>query len=632
MQKFTRKEIPHDRFSASRATLRRGLAIRAHPAHRGSGTKMPLFDGMLERLVLRSSRELKSRLAEQSMRVRAVVPIETEETSTRDGSKSRNHLLTVVVEDYFHVAPLKSVVATEQWYRFERRVEENTHKALDLLDEYGVSATFFVLGSIADERPELIRTIVSRGHEVASKGYFHRSISRLSREEFRDELRRSKDAIEHAAGSPVRGFRIGHRWFGPGDLWALDVLAEEGFEYDSSLRPLFRRFSGQDWRRKPHVHTRDGHQIWEFPLASWSFAGWSLPISGGNYFRQLPDWMIRRAVDSWVNDSDEPFLMYFHVWELDPEQPRIHAAPFSQRVRQYRNLDRMEPILRSYLDRYNFMGIADFLGLPCQRSLAVDDTLERDESSAVHFVNARTPVSIVVPCFNEELILPYLANTLKSVERRIRPIYELTFIFVDDGSSDGTWESLQAIFGARDNCVLIRHPANRGVAAAILTGIQAAETEVVCSIDCDCTYDPHQLEKMIPLLDGDLDMVTASPYHSEGEVSNVPTWRLFLSKSLSSMYRFVLHHRLATYTSCFRVYRREAVAELPVREGGFLGVAETLGLLDLEGGRIMEFPARLEVRLLGRSKMKTLSTIVGHLGLLTRLAARRMTGAAETSD
>jgi glycosyltransferase involved in cell wall biosynthesis len=165
---------------------------------------------------------------------------------------------------------------------------------------------------------------------------------------------------------------------------------------------------------------------------------------------------------------------------------------------------------------------------------------------------------------------------------------------------------------------------NQGVAAAILTGIQVAPTDVVCSIDCDCTYDPLQLERMIPLLVEGVDMVTASPYHPDGEVKNVPGWRLFLSRSLSALYRVVLNHRLATYTSCFRVYRKESVASLRVKEGGFLGVAEMLGRLDIDGGTIVECPAVLEVRLLGRSKMKTVRTILGHLRLLSVLSIDRL--------
>ncbi len=318
--------------------------------------------------------------------------------------------------------------------------------------------------------------------------------------------------------------------------------------------------------------------------------------------------------------------MYFHVWELDPEQPRILAAPWKERIRQYRNLDRMEDIVRFYLENYEFTGIADYLQLPRVREDHLAEVPEEDDPSGVHFIEGRNPITIVVPCFNEELILPYLAKTLKNVERSIRDRYDLRFIFVDDGSVDGTWAALRQIFGDRKDCIVERHATNEGVAAAILTGIDRAETEVVCSIDCDCTYDPLQLENLLPLLTDDVDMVTGSPYHSDGEVRNVPGWRLFLSKTLSEMYGFVLHQKLATYTSCFRVYRKSSVEELHIREGGFLGVAEMLGRLDLGGGCIVECPAVLEVRLLGRSKMKTLRTILGHLRLLARFGIMRLAG------
>lgn len=241
-------------------------------------------------------------------------------------------------------------------------------------------------------------------------------------------------------------------------------------------------------------------------------------------------------------------------------------------------------------------------------------------------------MTVVVPCYNEELILPYLANTLRSVEAALGADYHLSFVFVDDGSVDGTWAQLDRMFGAQPNCTLVRHPENRGVATAILTGLRHAATEIVCSIDCDCTYDPHQLRSLIPMLKPGVDLVTASPYHPQGQVRNVPSWRLFLSRSLSRLYALVLRHRLATYTSCFRVYRRSAVAGLPVREGGFLGVAEMLGRLDLEGGRIVECPAVLEVRLLGRSKMKIVKTCAGHLVLLARLAGQRLRRRGRASE
>jgi glycosyltransferase involved in cell wall biosynthesis len=167
--------------------------------------------------------------------------------------------------------------------------------------------------------------------------------------------------------------------------------------------------------------------------------------------------------------------------------------------------------------------------------------------------------------------------------------------------------------------VMVRHAHNRGVAAGIITGIRKASTEIVCSMDCDCTYDPHELARMIPLLAEGVDMVTASPYHPKGAVLNVPRWRLALSKTLSRMYRVVLHQRLATYTSCFRVYRRDAVAAVHIEHPGFLGVAEMIGKLDLTGSRIVEFPTTLAVRMIGRSKMKVLRTIAGHVKLLMEL-------------
>ena len=183
---------------------------------------------------------------------------------------------------------------------------------------------------------------------------------------------------------------------------------------------------------------------------------------------------------------------------------------------------------------------------------------------------------------------------------------------------------LNELFGARPDCRLVRHERNRGVAHTIQTGIRHAETQIVCSIDCDCTYDPHELGRMIPLLADGVDLVTASPYHPAGRVRNVPSWRLFLSKGLSRLYRLVLHQKLFTYTSCFRVYRKQSAATFEVRHPGFLGVAELLAHVDLAGHRVVEYPTTLEVRVLGRSKMKIFWTITGHLALLADLVRLRL--------
>lgn len=282
-----------------------------------------------------------------------------------------------------------------------------------------------------------------------------------------------------------------------------------------------------------------------------------MPIAGGNYFRQFPEPMVRRAVAQWTRTYTAPYVMYFHTWELDPDQPKINSAPWFSRVRQYRNLDRMPQILRYYLKRYQFTTAAGYLGLTpaAIRTDSRETILPRARvsggvmvlkpassgdtqigggdargllsagSAAGPVLTAppaeRIPVSVVIPCYNEELILPYLANTLASVEAHLTT-YAFTFIFVDDHSSDGTNEALHRIFGDRPNCIIVRHATNQGVAAGIVTGIQRATTEIVCSMDCDCTYDPHELQHMIPLLADDVDLVTASPYHALGKVRNVP--------------------------------------------------------------------------------------------------------------
>jgi hypothetical protein len=311
----------------------------------------------------------------------------------------------------------------------------------------------------------------------------------------------------------------------------------------------------------------------------------------------------------------------------------------------------MPDILRYYFSRHRFTSVADWLGLSQELPASLPAPLPAEvpsrargpvaASSPVRLVSgaldprisvavpepaARTPVTVVVPCYNEELILPYLANTLASVEVTLRE-YDFRFLFVDDCSTDGTWRALQRVFGSRPDCTFIRHERNGGVAAAIMTGVRAARTEIVCSIDCDCTYDPHELGRMIPMLADGVDLVTASPYHPEGGVRNVPEWRLSLSRGLSSLYRGLLHNKLHTYTSCFRVYRRSAAVGISLTRSGFLGVMEFLARLDLAGGGVVEFPTVLEVRMLGRSKMKVARTILGHLSLIAAMARLKRRGA-----
>ncbi len=543
------------------------------------------------------------------------------------------NLLAVLLEDYFHVGAFNQLIQSGQWYRFESRYEQNTLAALDLLDRFQTKATFFVLGWIADQNPEIVREIARRGHEIASRGYYNRSIHQMTPAEFRDDLARTRDALERAGGRRVIGYRAATPWRLDQDCWALEILADEGYAYDTSVMTLGRVPQPQPGECQAHELKFEDKAIWEFPISTCNLFGWRMPVSGGNYFRQFPHRVMKRAVARWHEQYDAPFVLYFHVWELDEKQPRISGASQLARIRHYRNLGKMRWVMEDYLKSYQFETFAkylkldeslDGLHLPAQRE--VISAASRPASSS------KKAVTIVIPCYNEELILPYLDNTLRSVEAKLSEDHQLNFVFVDDCSTDGTWDSMQKIFGARPNSRLVRHPHNRGVAAAIMTGIQQAQTDIVCSMDCDCTYDPHELKNMIPLLTAGVDLVTASPYHPLGGVRNVPAWRLTLSKGASFLYRQVLNQKLATYTSCFRVYRRSALVDLKLKEDGFLGVAEMLGRLDLHGSKVIEYPATLEVRLFGRSKMKLIKTIIGHLQLLTRLLVLRLTSPVPAPD
>ena len=545
----------------------------------------------------------------------------------------RRHILTVVLEDYCHVAPVSRAVPTDYWHRFESRLQRNTELTLDLLDEVGAKATFFVLGWIGEHHPQVVAEVVRRGHEVASKGFLHRSIRQMTPEQFREDVRRSRDALQNATGQEVRGYRVPRGGFTRHDLWALEVLSEEGFAFDSSLRPLGFAFKGEPHRRFIHTHQSAAGSIWEVPLSTWKLGPLYLPISGGNYVRQLPDPFIRRAVKSWEDDVRSPLVFYFHVWELDPDQPRISVVSMLDRVRQYRNLQQMPERIRYYLDRYSFGSIADHLKLPAPaakevRAKPVPATPAVTLSAQP---GTRLPISVIVPCYNEEATLGYTANTLRAFADAVRDQFEISYVFVDDGSQDSTWQRLNELFADRPDCVLARHPVNRGVAAATLTGIANSRCEVVCAIDCDGTYDPLQLREMVPMLTADVDLVTASPYHPKGRVLNLSVWRLVLSKGLSILYRLFHRHKLYTYTSCFRVYRRSSVKDIKLRNERFVGIMEILSRLDARGGRIVECPAVMEVRLLGRSKMKVLKTIWGHLVFMGQMIGGRTASVPPTT-
>ncbi len=584
---------------------------------------------------LRSRSSMRGTLTEP----RAVAGAVPEPMFPDSESQSPRHILTVAVEEYYHATALGREIERHHRRRLETRLEQNIDRVLDLLGRYEAKATFFVLGSVAEPRAAAIRRITAAGHEVATRTWEHGPISAFDRESLRNDVRRSRSVLEQILGQGVNGFRVAEQRFRPVDYWALDVLAEEGFAYDSSVFPRYLELRREPWRRFPHRHQQGGLSIYEFPLSTWGPDSFLMPFAGGNAFRQLPSWFVRRSVTDWTSRYPHAFNMYFNVWELDPALPRLAIGGWIRRMRLYRNLDRMEELLTQFLEQYRFESIAGHLQrrgheLRIARQEANPqrpDSVSTETNSTFGYrptlsecgTRERPPLTVIVPCYNEEAVLSYLERTLNELVDRLRP-RGVRFVFVDDGSSDGTVPLLHSLFGQRPDARIIEHDHNRGVAAAIMTGIAASKTELVGSMDCDCTYDPLLFADMLEALDEDTALVTTSPYHPAGDVRNVPVWRLFLSKTLSRLYRLLLRNQLYTYTSCFRVYRRSALQDVELRSEGFLGMAEMIAELDLRGCRVREFPAVLESRILGRSKMKTLLVIVEHLGLLRRLVAGRI--------
>jgi polysaccharide deacetylase family protein (PEP-CTERM system associated) len=269
--------------------------------------------------------------------------------------------LTVDVEDYFQVSAFDGVVPRSQWLSFESRVCANTDRLLKIFDAAGVRATFFVLGWVAEHHPELVRRIHRSGHELASHSYGHGLVYDSTPEQFRADLRRAQIAIEDAAGVLVRGYRAPSYSVTDRSLWALDVLASEGYQYDSSIYPINHdRYGIPSWPRHIHRLTRSHRPLWELPGSTIRRGGVNLPIGGGGYFRLLPYGWTQRGIRHLNEVEQRPAIFYLHPWEVDPDQPRLKAGLVS-RFRHYHNLEKTESRLRSLLSDFRFGTVSEVL-------------------------------------------------------------------------------------------------------------------------------------------------------------------------------------------------------------------------------------------------------------------------------
>ena len=263
--------------------------------------------------------------------------------------------LTVDVEDYFHVSAFSECIDRKNWDSYPLRVEKNTRRLLDLFDLHSVKATFFVLGWVAERTPGLVREIAARGHEVACHGYSHQLVYNQSPGIFREETIRSKTLLEDIIQAPVTGYRAASYSITERSLWALDIIADAGFEYDSSIFPVRHdRYGIPDASVYPHrMKTPNGSWLVEFPLSTARIFGFRLPVAGGGYFRLYPYRLTKAGLGRINGRENKPFIFYLHPWEIDQEQPRIKASLLS-RFRHYNNLGRCESRLRKLMTDFSF--------------------------------------------------------------------------------------------------------------------------------------------------------------------------------------------------------------------------------------------------------------------------------------
>ena len=271
------------------------------------------------------------------------------------------HYFTVDVEEYFQVSAFESYVSRAGWEDYESRLERGVDVLLHLLEAADCRGTFFVLGWIAQRHARVVRTIAEAGHEIASHGWDHKRVTDQTEASFRESVRSSKAILEHITGSTVLGFRAPSFSIVPGREWALDILIDEGYRYDSSLFPVRRRGYGYPAGvRDPHWLSRPSGRLAEIPPATLRIGALNVPAGGGAYFRVFPYALCRAALKA-SERRGAPATFYIHTWEVDPEQPRIAVGQLT-RFRHYTGLGRTRSRLQRLLSEFRFTAIAE--GLP----------------------------------------------------------------------------------------------------------------------------------------------------------------------------------------------------------------------------------------------------------------------------
>ena len=273
----------------------------------------------------------------------------------------QRHMLSFDIEEHFQVAAFWSDARRREWDQLTSRVERNTRKIADLLSEHSTKATFFVLGWVAERHPDLVKDLARQGHEVASHGYGHELVHTQTPSQFREDVRRSKQILECLIGRQVTGYRAPSFSITSQTEWAISVLIEEGYRYDSSIYNRFQSAQGSSGAAGAGMYQlkTEAGAIWEVSPSTMNACGLQLPVAGGGYFRLFPYAASRMLLKN-LEKQGSLLVMYLHPWEIDPEQPRMDGPVLSQ-IRHYLNLGKTEQRLRWLLKDFSFAPINEVI-------------------------------------------------------------------------------------------------------------------------------------------------------------------------------------------------------------------------------------------------------------------------------
>ena len=268
---------------------------------------------------------------------------------------------TVDVEEYFQVEAFSDFIKKEDWDKYPSRVEQQTGRLLDILASFQVRGTFFILGWLAERNPGLVTAIHQRGHEIASHGYDHTMVTKMNKEEFRKDIRKTKEILERITNEEVRGYRAPTFSILEKTSWAYEILLEEGYRYSSSVFPIYHdRYGWPGFGSEPRVMAKGGNsEICEVPMSTRSLGPLIIPFAGGGYLRAYP-WFLTKVLFDDSNNGGNPVIVYIHPWELDLHHPEIEAS-FFKKIRHYHGLSSTEKKLECLLKAWKFDTVANFV-------------------------------------------------------------------------------------------------------------------------------------------------------------------------------------------------------------------------------------------------------------------------------